>query len=162
MKYHPTAMSRTPWVPPPGWHMKTVEIVPGLLIGTKIVPPADYGTLAVDAIVDLEDWGFGWCPPVPTGAIYVSFPMEDDEKVDPKVSSVAGFVASLIGSGHRVLVHCTEGLNRSGIVAARALMDLGWPAKDAIALVRRRRGPSDDGMHALSNHRFVEWLLGEP
>jgi protein-tyrosine phosphatase len=58
-------------------------------------------------------------------------------------------------------VHCTEGLNRSGVLVARTLLDLGWAATDAIELVRRQRGLAEDGFQALSNERFVEWLLAE-
>jgi hypothetical protein len=147
--------------PPPGWEMQIFEVVPRLLIGTTILPPAEYASIGVDAIVDLENWDFAWVPPVPTGCIYLSFPLEDDELVDKKVREVAGFVSSLIRSEHHVLVHCTEGLNRSGLVVARALLDLGWRADDAIQLVRRRRGLTSDGFSALSNDRFVDWLLSE-
>jgi protein-tyrosine phosphatase len=81
----------------------------------------------------------------------------------PKVVEVAAFVASLVRSGRRMLVHCTEGLNRSGVVVARALIDLGWTAGDAIELVRAQRGLTEDGFSALSNPQFVDWLLaGEP
>ena len=58
-------------------------------------------------------------------------------------------------------MHCTEGLNRSGVVVARTLLDLGWTAAEAIELVRSRRGLTEDGFQALSNDRFVEWLLAE-
>jgi protein-tyrosine phosphatase len=58
-------------------------------------------------------------------------------------------------------VHCTEGLNRSGVLVARTLLDIGWAAIDAIELVRRQRGLTEDGFQALSNERFVEWLLAE-
>ena len=51
----------------------------------------------------------------------MSFPMEDEDDVDPKVRDVAAFIASLVGSGRKVLVHCTEGLNRSGVVIAPRL-----------------------------------------
>jgi protein-tyrosine phosphatase len=68
--------------------------------------------------------------------------MEDEDDVDPKVRDVAAFVASLIGSGRGVLVHCTEGLNRSGVVIARALMEMGGSAPEPIELVRRGRGTS--------------------
>ena len=60
-----------------------------------------------------------------------------------------------------MLVHCTEGLNRSGVVVARALIDLGWSSADAIELVRLRRGPTEDGFLALANPHFVEWLRSE-
>jgi protein-tyrosine phosphatase len=141
--------------------MEIFEVIPGLMIGTKLVPPAEYASFGVDVIVDLEDWEFAWVPPVPTGSIYLSFPLQDDESVDPKIRDVAVFVASLIRSGARVLVHCTEGLNRSGIVVARALLELGWSSGDAIELIRRQRGVTRDGFRALSNERFVTWLLAE-
>jgi hypothetical protein len=81
--------------PPPGCEMQIFEVVPRLLIGTKILPPAEYASIGVDAIVDLENWDFAWVPPVSAGCIYLSFPLEDDELVDKKVREVAGFVASL-------------------------------------------------------------------
>jgi protein-tyrosine phosphatase len=142
--------------------MQIREVVAGLYIGTKIVPPAEYESLGVDAIVDLEAWDYAWAPPVPTGCIYLSFPLEDDDVVDPKVKEVGAFVASLIRAGNRVLVHCTEGLNRAGVVVARTLVELGDTPQAAIELVRRQRGRSLDGFEALSNERFVAWLLEEP
>ena len=41
-------MSRTPWVPPPDWQMKVMEVLPALLIGTKLVPPAEYNVEKLD------------------------------------------------------------------------------------------------------------------
>jgi protein-tyrosine phosphatase len=142
--------------------MEVIEVVPGLSIGTKLVPPADYDSLGIDAIVDLEAWDYAWAPDVPDGSIYLSFPLVDGGPVDPKVPLVAGFVVALLRDGRRVLVHCTEGLNRSGLVIATALMEMGWSAVDAIELVRERRGPTDDEMYALGNEAFVAWLLARP
>jgi hypothetical protein len=73
-----------PWRPPPGWEKVIREVIPGLFIGTKLVPPAEYASLGVDAIVDLEPWDYAWVPPVPDGCIYLSFPIGDDDRVDPK------------------------------------------------------------------------------
>ncbi|HEU4527846.1 MAG TPA: dual specificity protein phosphatase family protein [Actinomycetota bacterium] len=154
-------MRDTPPAPPPGWRMEVFEVVPGLFIGTRLESGSEYATLGVDVIVDLEDWEWAWAPPVPTGRIYMSFPIEDEDEVDPKVREVASFVAALVGSGRTVLVHCTEGLNRSGVVVARALMMMGRSAEDAIGLVRERRGPSADGFPALGNDSFVAWLRSE-
>jgi protein-tyrosine phosphatase len=137
------------------------EVVPGLFIATRLDVRTEYATLNVDAIVDLEDWDTAWGPPVPPGRIYLSFPMDDGDEVDPKVRELAAFVASLVDSGRRVLVHCTEGLNRSGVVVARALMEMGMATNDAIELVRRQRGPSVDGFPALGNQAFVDWLHRE-
>ena len=154
-------MRREPIPPPAGWKMQVFEVTAGLFIATRLDANSDYATLDVDAIIDLEDWEMGWMPPVPLGRLYVSFPMDDDDEVDPKVREVAAFIASLVTSGRRVLVHCTEGLNRSGVVVARALIEMGLTASDAIDLVRRQRGPSVDGFSALGNQAFVGWLHQE-
>jgi hypothetical protein len=146
---------------PPGWKMQVFEVVPALFIATRLDTSSEYGTLDVDVIVDLEDWEAARAPPVPLGRLYVSFPMDDGDEVDPKVRELAVFIASLVTSGRRVLVHCTEGLNRSGVVVARALMEMGLTASDAIDLVRRQRGPSVDGFPALGNDAFVDWLHRE-
>jgi protein-tyrosine phosphatase len=154
-------MRHQPTPPPPGWQMKIFEVVPGLFISTRLDASTDYASLGVDVIVDLEDWEWAWVPPVPVGKMYVSFPMEDGDEVDPKVRDIASFIASLVRSERKVLVHCTEGLNRSGVVVARALIAMGRSARDAIDLVRRQRGPSVDGFPALGNEEFVDWLLAE-
>jgi hypothetical protein len=111
--------------------------------------------------VDLENWDLAWAPPVPTGCIYLSFPLADDELVDKKVREVAGFVASLVRSDHHVLVHCTEGLNRSGLVVTRALLDLGCgPTTPSNSCA----GGADLPLTAFGrcqNDRSVDWLLGE-
>jgi hypothetical protein len=60
-------MTRTPPSLPPGWRMKTCEVIPGLLIGTRLAPAATFHTLGVDAIVDLADWALGWGPRCPPG-----------------------------------------------------------------------------------------------
>jgi hypothetical protein len=141
--------------------MEIFEVVPRLSIGTRLASSAEYATLGADVIVDLEDWAWAWVPPVPTGKLFLSFPLRDGDVVDPKVREVAAFVAELVGAGRSVLVHCTEGLNRSGLVVARALMAMGRSADGAIDLVRQRRGPSVDGFPALGNQAFVDWLRAE-
>ena len=56
----------------------------------------------MDVIVDLEDWENAWAPPVSLGQLYVSFPMDDGDEVDPKVRELAAFVSSLVTSGRGV------------------------------------------------------------
>jgi ADP-ribosyl-[dinitrogen reductase] hydrolase len=46
---------------------------------------------------------------------------------------------TLLGDGKRVLLHCRGGLGRSGMIAARLLVELGMQPDHAIALVRKHR-----------------------
>jgi protein-tyrosine phosphatase len=146
--------------PPEGRRFEVFEVLPGLFLSKKLVEPEDCQSLGVDAIVALDDWELTWSPPVPDNHLYVHFPIQDGDTVDPKAREVAALVAGLVGSGNRVLVHCVQGLNRSGMVVARALMFLGYTAAEAIAVVQQRRG-LDEGFGALGNERFVAWLLSE-
>lgn len=52
------------------------------------------------------------------------------------------------------LVHCQAGLNRSGLVAARALMLGGMTGAEAVALLREKRSPA-----VLCNKSFETWLV---
>jgi len=135
-------------------------VVPGLFISGTIRPPDDFDSLNVDAIVDLEDWEHDWPTPLPpVNKIFVRYPIEDEEEVDSKARDVAGFVAALVASGNRVLIHCTQGLNRSGLLAALALVRMGRTPVDAIETVREARGQDEEGFGALGNDAFVRWLL---
>jgi protein-tyrosine phosphatase len=145
---------------PADWQLQTFEVLPGLFLSKKLAEPHDFASLGVDSIVALDDWEYTWSPPVPENHLYVHFPIDDADTVDPKARQVARLIADLVQGGHRVLVHCVQGLNRSGIMVARALMLLGYSSAEAIDLVRLRRG-LDEGFGALGNERFVEWLLLE-
>lgn len=69
--------------------MEQFEVVPHLLIGTRLAFGSEYSTLGVDVIIDLEDWDWAWVPPVPIRKMCLSFPMEDEDEVDPKTRDVA-------------------------------------------------------------------------
>lgn len=53
-----------------------------------------------------------------------------------------------------VLVHCQAGLNRSNLIAALTLRELGYSSADAIALLREKRSPV-----VLCNRTFASYLL---
>jgi protein-tyrosine phosphatase len=81
------------------------------------------------------------------------FTMYDSPVVDADVvESAATLLVDLCQSGPTV-VHCQAGLNRSGLVAARALMLLGRTADEAIGLLRERRSE-----FVLCNGYFERWL----
>ncbi|MBE7377138.1 cyclin-dependent kinase inhibitor 3 family protein [Pseudomonas lopnurensis] len=48
-------------------------------------------------------------------------------------------IAELLGSGRNVAIHCKGGSGRTGLIAARILIDRGVPRQDAIAAVQALR-----------------------
>lgn len=69
-----------------------------------------------------------------------------------QVSAIAAWVNVCRANGP-TLVHCQAGLNRSSLVAARALMLEGLTADAAIALLREQRSPA-----CLCNPAFEAYL----
>ncbi|MFF0294764.1 protein phosphatase [Kitasatospora sp. NPDC004614] len=69
------------------------------------------------------------------------------------VQAAAEYTAAAVAAGRRVLVRCHSGYNRSGLVVAQALVELGADAAGAIRRVRARRSP-----WALNNELFVAYL----
>lgn len=79
----------------------------------------------------------------------------DSPTQDPAVFvGAAQMAAGLVEVGKKVLVHCQAGLNRSGVVTALTLINLGLTAEDAIALMREKRSPL-----VLCNEAFENWVL---
>lgn len=74
-----------------------------------------------------------------------------DQAMD-QVEELAQHVAQARLTGP-VLVHCQAGLNRSSLVAARALMLDGVSADEAIELIRSKRSPA-----CLCNEAFEAYL----
>jgi hypothetical protein len=70
-----------------------------------------------------------------------------------QVWQMAIIAATAIRTGRTTLVRCQAGYNRSGLVVAQTLIELGDDARDAIQLIRQRRSP-----WALHNELFVQYL----
>lgn len=77
---------------------------------------------------------------------------DDENQAMDQVDKWARWVNARRRTGE-VLVHCQAGLNRSNLIAARALMYDGMSADDAIAVIRYKRSSA-----SLCNPRFVEYL----
>jgi len=54
-------------------------------------------------------------------------------------SDVGGEIRSILTRGGKILIHCQEGVGRTGIIAARLLIEMGVDADDAMKLVRKAR-----------------------
>jgi len=129
------------------------EVAPGLFQGDFPEGAVDWGQF--DDVVSMSQAAPS--PRLGADGLWLHVPIPDADMDDPDaVRQAARVVAERVGAGRRVLVHCWAGLNRSGVVSARALMYLGMPVAEAVAAVRAARGPV-----ALFNRAFVEWLYAE-
>jgi len=111
----------------------------------------------IDTVVDLDGGIDAGIPAAPNSILYVYNPILDEDLPDlGRIEAVARLVAELVASGHRVLVHCRMGLNRSVLVTATALTYLGMTGERAVQVLRDRR-PG-----ALFNEAFAAHVLGLP
>jgi protein-tyrosine phosphatase len=82
--------------------------------------------------------------------------MPDGPLTQPQLDEAARFAvlaAEAVRAGRSTLVRCHVGYNRSGLVVAQALVELGMDVSEAITLVRAKRSP-----RALHNEVFVRYL----
>ncbi|MFB9593544.1 protein-tyrosine phosphatase family protein [Streptomyces racemochromogenes] len=69
------------------------------------------------------------------------------------VHRLARTAARAVLAGRTVLVRCHSGYNRSGLVVAQALIELGWETTTAVETIRQNRSTM-----ALNNRIFEEYL----
>jgi protein-tyrosine phosphatase len=124
------------------------EVAPGLSIGSGLVQPdpADY-----DSVLTLHRS----LPAMPAPVMERRWHISDGQMPDKDdLASVVGWVIyRWVIDEDRVLIRCMQGLNRSGLVAARALIGNLVDPAEAIDQIRRTRSP-----YALCNPVFVAHL----
>lgn len=124
-----------------------------LFVSSRIDDWAAIDAHDITVVVDLEGAIDEGIPSADGTRMYLYFPFEDEAVPDPAmVTSLAAFLAELYRGGHRVLVHCSMGLNRSPLVAGAVMHRLGWKSTDAIERLRERR-PG-----ALFNEHYSRYL----
>ena len=106
----------------------------------------------VEHVVSLYAWGSYAIGP---GTCRLRVAMSDHAAMPDLVvlDALASYVLDAVAQGP-TLVHCQAGLNRSGLVAAYALVLDGMAPATAIRLLRQRRSPQ-----VLCNPVFEAWLL---
>jgi hypothetical protein len=113
----------------------------------------------IDVVVDLAD-ADAYPPPAQIdGLTYLKCPLRDADEVPEKDVTVrlAQLVAGLIRDGHRALVHCTFGRNRSGLLTTLVVRELlGLSGEQALGYVQERR------TDAVNNQQFADWLAALP
>jgi protein-tyrosine phosphatase len=130
-----------------------------LFVSSRIDDWASIEEHGITVVVDLEEDVDSGIPSGDGTRLYLYYPFEDNSVPDRSmIQPLAAFLASLYEGGHRVLVHCSMGLNRSPLVAGVVLHHLGWKGCDAVERLRERR-PG-----ALFNEHYSGYLegLGEP
>jgi protein-tyrosine phosphatase len=106
-----------------------------------------------DLVVSLHvEPGHGPAPGIEHRILEIPDKPLNADQID-QVRQLAVVVSAAIRNGRATLVRCYAGYNRSGLVIAQALVNLGMNIGDAIALIRRRRSP-----HALHNKTFEDYL----
>lgn len=105
----------------------------------------------IEHVISLYQWEQYVIPHEPKSILVVK--MYDSTKQGyEQVDAIAQWVADCTTDGP-TLVHCQAGLNRSSLIASRALMIMGWTADEAISVIRANRSPA-----CLCNPAFEEWL----
>jgi hypothetical protein len=131
------------------------EVVTGLFQASTALSPIQLFGQGFNAVFDLcgIDRGDGV-----VDQTYVVHPIDDVPWIsEPDAIHQLGVqVAELVRGGRKVAVNCMSGLNRSGLLVGRALIELGHSPSEAVELVRQARG-----LHALSNRQFMRFLLIE-
>lgn len=128
------------------------EVVPGLSAASAAHSPAEMLSM-FDVLIDVggRDRWDGESDPR-----YRFHPLDDVPRIADAemIHTVGEQIASLVREGKHVAVNCLSGVNRSGLLVGRALVELGYTPEEAIEAVRSARGPM-----ALSNQHFVRFLL---
>jgi protein-tyrosine phosphatase len=135
------------------------EVAPGLWMGGHEYI-ADDGLPTKAIVTDEFDVVYsltakeGYGPPF--GVEHYVLRLPDGVLTAQQIRDVEEFAASAAreyAAGRRVLVRCWAGMNRSGLVVAEVLIQSGYTAADAIAMIRKHRSPA-----ALNNESFVAYL----
>jgi hypothetical protein len=127
------------------------EVVPGLFQASAELSAAEMLSM-FDVLIDVGGWDRWVGEPDPR---YRFYPLDDGPFIpdEEMVHTVGESIAAHVREGKHVAVNCLAGVNRSGLLVGRALVELGHTPEEAIELVRTARGPM-----ALSNERFVRFL----
>lgn len=76
------------------------------------------------------------------GMTFLSLPIPDRQVPDSEasLSSTVQLMDEALSSGKNVLVHCRQGIGRTGLIAASLLINKGWEPEAAIELLSAVRG----------------------
>ncbi len=123
-------------------------------LGTDLQQIRDWGAAAVVSLLEPAELGWLQVPHLGQeverhGMKWLHIPIKDggvpDDEAERIWAEVGPRIRGLLQEGQRVLFHCRAGHGRSGMMAARLLVELGWSAESAISEVRRVRPGAIEG-----------------
>jgi hypothetical protein len=127
--------------------------------------PLDWTAVAefgIDTVIDLNGDGDRRLEPVgwfrSESILYLFWPLADGRLPDlADLSLVVTFVLGRIELGHRVLVQCSQGLNRSGLLSSLVIQATrGGSGSDALEYLQERRE------RPMSNPTFLDYVRTLP
>ncbi len=76
------------------------------------------------------------------GLRFLSLPISDREVPDSRAAmlAVTDALERDLSGGKNVLIHCRQGIGRSGLIAACLLIDSGLPVEEALRILSSARG----------------------
>lgn len=147
---------------PPSWpDPAPTEVLPGLwqggtsessLLGQPAKPGHYRGNRPFDLIVTL----YADAQPAPWGVEEIRFGFPDAElspNVFERLNRISKHALERWQAGDSVLVRCQAGVNRSGLMVALVLINLGWSPEEVLRHLRQVRAP-----RVLENRYFREAL----
>jgi len=132
------------------------EVFPNLFQGCQISNKEDIEKvkdLGIQTIIDLEG---GFDPPMGFLDSYLYWPISDVPWLPDLeyLFSVAAYCANLLNNKKRVLDHCKQGLNRSGLLSGRIMSLMGMKGPEILKAINEKI-PG-----ALWNPIFREYVRG--
>jgi hypothetical protein len=114
------------------------RVVHGLYQAGSALDPVEFFELGFDEVFDLGGWERAAHM---EGQAYRFYLIGDVPWIsDPGAIEAMGVeIAALVRAGKRVVVNCSAGLNRSGLLVGRMLIELGHTPAEAVELVRQAR-----------------------
>ena len=140
----------------PNVKFQAVEVYPGLFQSSKISTPADVAkifNLGIDIVIDLEG---GFDIPMVFLELYLWWPILDVPFLPDRstLDDVASFGRGALIGRHKVLVHCRQGLNRSGLVCGKIMSKFSIKGPDILSTIREKVPGS------LFNPVFAKYVRG--
>jgi len=108
----------------------------------------NWGASTVISLIELHEFNLLQVPAISENTIrmgmyWIHLPIRDvdvpDERFEHRWQAVGPEIHQRLDAGERILIHCRGGLGRTGLVAARMLVERGCASRDAVHRVRAVR-----------------------